>query len=212
MNFEPEDPDAVWALLEAAATIQEESLGRILAVVRRTQSIPMRAVAPEIPKTAALLKQGDGAYWDDLWQLEIVDRLRICHSTLEFLSSWSGTIRKMTAGDAREVMSLRTVGTTPSIRIESCRRRVELLLLSRPDGREFWEFARTLMEDIEAERRTASGAARALLQRYSFTVKSVVPSWVFEDDTPGAGSKYDYRPVNVKRIISGGLPGQGKRV
>ena len=212
MEHEPDAPDIAWVLLEAAATIHEESLGRILAAVRRTQSIPMRDVAPEIPKAAASLQQADAALFEEMWQLEITNRLRVCHSTLEFLSSWSRTIRTMTAGEVREVMSLRTSGADPASRIQSCRRRVELLLLSRPSGREYWEFARTLMEDIEAEWRTASGAARAQLLRYSCTVRSVVPSWVFEDDSPGASSKYDYRPVNLKTITSGGLPGQGKRV
>lgn len=210
MNHGSESPDVIWVLLEAAATIHEESLNRILADVRRTQSIPMRAVAPEIQKAAAFLQQANEAPFDEMWQLEITGRLGVCHSTLEFLSSWSRTIRTMSAGDAREVVSLRASGADPAGRIDSCRRRVELLLLSRPSGNEFWDFARVLMEDIEAEQRTASGAARAQLLRYSRTVRSVVPSWVFEDDSPGANSKYSYRPVTVKRILSGGLPGQGK--
>lgn len=161
---------------------------------------------------AALLEQAEASPVDEMDQIKIIGRLQENYRALEFLREWAKTISPVTAHKAQEIMALRPAGDNLSERLDSCRRRVELLLLSHPSGREFWGLARVLMKDIVAELQQADAHAAAALRQWRDTIHWVAPSWVFEDQsTDGANSKYSYRPIAVKRIVPGGLPGQGRR-
>lgn len=205
--------DSTWVPLDEQIQERAKALRQILAEVRRSLAIPMADVVRELRSVTALKAELKAApRLRKIDRDELAGRLTGNQRALEFLREWSRSFTRPTPETVRVIKQEREKARTKDEILSSCRRRTELLLLARPDNREFWDFARTLMADIEAELKLADKADAIHLLRFKSTIHWVAPAWVFKDRSQyGTNTRYGYRMVEIQKVVAGGLPGHGKR-
>lgn len=87
-----------------------------------------------------------------------------------------------------------------------------LMLLSRPQGKAFWDFARKLVDAVNADLNTPEDANSIELRTIPRTIRTVAPDWVFSDMPPVPTiSKYARRTTKVNSIMLAGSPGSRKK-
>ncbi|MCC3299675.1 hypothetical protein [Arthrobacter caoxuetaonis] len=204
--------DATWVPLDGQVQACANSLRRILEELRRTRSVPVRDVIRDMQKVSQLRSRAKGtSQLDKIDRDELVARLTVNFRALQFLRAWADRFVPLSAETVHRIQGSRALAGTPEEILLSCRERTELLLLARPEGRQFWDLARTLLADIEAELQNADSASAVELIQYKSTIQWVAPAWIFKDRTKyGESTKYGYRAVPVNSVVSGGLPGLGR--
>lgn len=141
--------------------------------------------------------------------IEDVDRLK---SLVMFLRHQCLTYSKPTARQIEAAINQDYVAESIAERLPRYRESAMLMLLSQPHGKVFWDFARRLVDAVNADLNTPEGANSIELWTIRRTIRTVAPDWVFSDMPPVPTiSKYARRTTKITSIMPAGSPGSGKK-
>ena len=185
----------------------------ILTGIRSTQRVPRDNVQFSIYECTTLnraIEQATGLREIDV--KEMTSRHAHLRRSLSYLNSIESSFRTPTARETNRIIQGYQRESDVDTRISCYELEVWLLMLAKPEGKEYWGLMRSIWQRIQSEKDLEDIGARRKLGDLGRMLHWLAPSKFFKDKSKYYPSnRYGHRTKNVEWIVPAGAPGLGRR-
>lgn len=205
--------DAIWDPINTKIDNLFDDFRKVLVQIRATQNVPVNNVQFSIYECSVLKRSLENVR--TLREIDIND-LRGRHNhvsrSFSYLNDIAIRFRRPTAEEIKGIIQGQQPSQNLLDRVKQYELEVWLILLAKPEGKDFWDLLRTTWQRLQSERDVEDRKARSAIDDLERILHWIAPAKFFNDKAKYYPSnRYGHRTKNVEWIVPAGLPGLGKR-
>lgn len=185
----------------------------ILIRIRTNQQVPHDDVQFSLYECTTLnraIEQAKGLREVDF--KEMSGRQAHVRRSLSYLNTVASSFRTPTAQETNRFIQGYEPEPDVFTRISNYELEVWLLMLAKPEGKEYWVLMRSIWQRIQSEKDLEDNEARRKVSDLGRMLHWFAPAKFFQDKSEYYPSnRYGHRTTNVEWIVPAGAPGLGKR-